>query len=164
MPISTYQISIITRARARTQKCNQCVYPSVRVYARPVYVHMYVYIIQKGRYRPPADPRRRGAPAARGPVLTTLISALRRRRTSSCAIALCARRRFLAVLFCHYRMHRKCACMYILGKFVMSIEIVSFVETSRNHLAVGLWRQRAPGFLFILSRRVLCLCARISLK
>lgn len=28
---------------------------------------------------------RRGAPAARGPVLTTLISALRRRRTSSCA-------------------------------------------------------------------------------
>jgi hypothetical protein len=84
MSISTYQISIITRAR--TQKCNQCVYPSrhsrvlrqgyahmcMYLYAYThthtqtyIYTHtyIYIYIIQKGKgaARPPADPRRRGA-------------------------------------------------------------------------------------------------------
>lgn len=84
MPISTYQISIITpRADAKMQS----MYISVHSRTRG---HICMYIIQKGRCQPPADPRRRGAarrgaPAARGPVLTTLISALRRRRTSSCA-------------------------------------------------------------------------------
>jgi len=82
---------------------------------------------------------RRGAPAARGPVLTTLISALRRRRTSSCAphatLTLCASRLLRSSFSCSF-------AVWIAGKFITNC---------RNYLAksFSLPRSRQPDFLWL---------------
>lgn len=91
---------------------------------------------------------RRGAPAARGPVLTTLISALRRRRTSSCAAR-----------YAYFYAPRDSSLLSRRLRRTSRSEICNEYRDYRQRGIISRWKQRAPGFLqrfsttsFIFSR------------
>lgn len=158
MPISTYQISIITpRADAKMQS----MYISVRSRTRG---HVCTYIIQKGRCQPPADPRRRGATRR-----------TRRARTSVNDPDFCASsktyeflRRTLRSLYatprsllvlCAVRTAREIHNEY--RDYRRPREIIS-----RGWYSLCHWRQRACGFLlFFPTTRFafIRICIRINL-